>query len=94
MREGITGDIRQILQVHGLVDIPVQPGYGSGDIGIEAVDIAVKDRGEKLQAEQKADEELCPDFDGPGRYITEEVEGGAQILDMRIARLKMAMFKI
>lgn len=94
MREGIAGDIRQILQVHGLVDILVQPGYGSGDIGIEAVDIAVIDRGEKLEAEQKADEELGSDLDGPGRHIAEEVEGGAQILDMCISRLKMTMFKI
>lgn len=94
MREGITGDIHQILQVHGFADILVQPGYGSGDIGIEAVDIAVIDGGEKLQAEQKTDEELGSDLDGPGRHIAEEVEGGAQILDMCISRLKMTVFKI
>ena len=49
--ERVAGNIRQILQVHCIMDILVQVSDGSGDIGIKAVDITVEHRLQKLQAE-------------------------------------------
>ena len=80
--------------MHGLMDILVQPGYGSGDIGIERVDIAVKNRRQKLQAEQKTHKELRPDLNGLRRHVAEKIEGGAQILDMCVSGPEMALSKM